>query len=267
MSSVEMENNSLPGCCSSDSTPRTSHQADSHSHLNGKANGKPATHLLAGEIVCARRHCKNAFHPKREAQRFCTPQCRNLAFKKPKKTRLRSTPPGSVANGTFFPTKSVACKHPQRVDLGTFVRSQILDQQDQPNPIGFMAPDRTPGRVWLATDPIGAKVVGDDRHWRINIPAASKVDAEARAARLAGATNATKIKQAPPKGIKARLYIGGEEKLQVLGCGWRNIICQFRGANVVLHHNGNKATVKQPVFKNLVASTRSCLERNRKAAS
>ena len=55
------------------------------------------------------------------------------------------------------------------------------------------------------------------------------------------------------KGFKLRICIEGEKELQILGCGWRIITCQFRGDKVLLHHNGNTATMKRQAFKGLVA--------------
>ena len=40
-----------------------------------------------------------------------------------------------------------------------------------------------------------------------------------------------------------------EKELQILGCGWRIVTCQFRGDKVLLHHNGNVATMKRANFK------------------
>jgi hypothetical protein len=59
------------------------------------------------------------------------------------------------------------------------------------------------------------------------------------------------------KGLQLRIYIEGEKELQVLGCGWRIITCQFRGNKVLLHHNGNVATMKRIAFKELVAALRA----------
>jgi hypothetical protein len=50
------------------------------------------------------------------------------------------------------------------------------------------------------------------------------------------------------KGLQLRIYIEGEKELQVLGCGWRIVTCQFRGDKVLLHHNGNIATMKRAAF-------------------
>ena len=90
------------------------------------------------EAKCKR--CKKEFCRKRTEQEFCSAQCRNAAWKKPRKRRLKGTPLGSVANGPFSPTKTEACKRPQTPDLGAFVRAQIVAQEDEPNPIGFYPP-------------------------------------------------------------------------------------------------------------------------------
>jgi hypothetical protein len=58
------------------------------------------------------------------------------------------------------------------------------------------------------------------------------------------------------KGFMLRICIEAEKELQVLGCGWRIVTCQFRGNNVLLHHNCNIATMKRTAFKTLVAATR-----------
>ena len=93
------------------------------------------------EAKCKR--CGKEFCRKRTEQEFCSAQCRNAAWKKPQKMRLKGTPRGSVANGPFSPTNSVACKPPYTPDLGAFVRAQIVAQEDEPNPIGFSLPDGT----------------------------------------------------------------------------------------------------------------------------
>jgi hypothetical protein len=69
---------------------------------------------------------------------------------------------------------------------------------------------------------------------------------------------------AKPKGFRVRLCIEDEKELQVLGCGWRVITCQFRGNGVLLHHNGNIATLKRPAFKALI-TTNKRLRRKRPA--
>ena len=58
------------------------------------------------------------------------------------------------------------------------------------------------------------------------------------------------------KGFKLRICLESEKELQILGCGWRIVTCQFRGNNVLLHHNCNIATMKRTAFKTLVAATR-----------
>jgi hypothetical protein len=119
------------------------------------------------EAKCKR--CKKEFCKKRTDQEFCSAQCRNAAWKKPRKRRLKGTPLGSVANGPFSPTKTSICKPPHTPDLGAFVRAQIVAQQTHPNPISFALPDGIKGRAWLAGSTDGSKIIGDDRVWRINI--------------------------------------------------------------------------------------------------
>ena len=88
---------------------------------------------------------------KRTEQKFCSAQCRNAAWKKPRKRRLKGAPRGSVANGPFSSIKTDACKAPSTPDLGAFIRAQIVAQEEL-NPIGFSLSDGTKGRVWLASD-------------------------------------------------------------------------------------------------------------------
>ena len=66
------------------------------------------------------------------------------------------------------------------------------------------------------------------------------------------------------KGLKVRLGIEAEKELQILGCGWRIITCQFRGNKVLLHHNGNVATMKRIAFKELVAAIRAVRPKKRR---
>ena len=58
------------------------------------------------------------------------------------------------------------------------------------------------------------------------------------------------------KGFRVRLSIDAETELQVLGCGWRIVTCQFRGNNVLLHHNGSVASMKRQAFRALVSANR-----------
>ena len=60
------------------------------------------------ETKCKR--CKKEFCKKRTEQEFCSAKCRNAAWKKPRKRRLKRTPLGSVANGPFSSIKTDACK-------------------------------------------------------------------------------------------------------------------------------------------------------------
>jgi hypothetical protein len=153
------------------------------------------------EAKCKR--CGKEFCRKRTEQEFCSAQCRNASWKKPRKRRLKGTPLGSVANGPFSSIKTVACKAPSTSDLGAFCATPDRSS-DEPNPIGFTLPDGARARVWLASNG-DSKIVGE---------------------------------------------------LQVLGCGWRIVTCQFPANKVLLHHNGNVATMKREAFKELVAAVR-----------
>jgi hypothetical protein len=118
------------------------------------------------ETKCKR--CKKEFCKKRTEQEFCSAQCRNAAWKKPQKRRLKCTPRGSVANGHFSSSKSVPCKAPSTPDLGAFVRAQIETHQPA-SVIAFTIPDGRTGNVVLASDAKGNRIVGDARWWRVNI--------------------------------------------------------------------------------------------------
>jgi hypothetical protein len=66
------------------------------------------------------------------------------------------------------------------------------------------------------------------------------------------------------KGFRLRICVEDEKELQILGCGWRIITCQFRGNKVLLHHNGNIATMKRTAFKELVAAVRASRAQRRR---
>ena len=66
------------------------------------------------------------------------------------------------------------------------------------------------------------------------------------------------------KGFTLRICIEGEKELQILGCGWRIVTCQFRGNKVLLHHNGSIATMKRKAFKELVAALRAVRPKGRR---
>jgi hypothetical protein len=205
------------------------------------------------------------------------PQC--LLEKASKKTP-QGYPLGSVANGPFSSSKSATFKAPSTPDFGPFVREQIVAQQDRPNPIGFSLPVGSKGRVWVASDRHGAKLIGDDRHWRVNVADLLKLKKEKRPAtpwRPSAKTLRRPIivvGRSDPvqdlddalkslKGFRIRICIDSEKELQVLGCGWRIVTCQFRGTKVLLHHNGNVATMKRRAFKALVAAARAIRPKRR----
>jgi hypothetical protein len=224
------------------------------------------------EAKCKR--CGNAFFRKRTDHEFCKEQCRNAAWKKPRKRRCKGTPLASVANGPFSSSKTVTCKAPSTPDWRPFIHAQIEAQQDKPNPVSFTSPDATKCRVWLASDREGNRIIGDDRWWRINVtdllkqgkqrrPVAASWKPSAEALRrpiiVVGRNDPVRgVDEALQtlKGFKVRIYIESEKELQALGCGWRIVTCQFRGNKVLLHHNGKTATMKRKAFKELVAAIR-----------
>ena len=61
-------------------------------------------------------------------------------------------------------------------DFGAVVREQIIARQHLENPITIFLPDGSQGRVWLATDKHGSKIIGDELHWRVNVRKAIRVD-------------------------------------------------------------------------------------------
>jgi len=159
--------------------------------------------------------------------------------------------------------------------LGAFVRGQIEIQRNQPNPISFTTPDGTTCRVWLASDSKGNRITGDERWWRIHARnLLTKKEAE-RHPNSRWKPNTVALRRpiivvgrnAPVKdldealgvlkGSRVRICIEAEKELQVLGCGWKIVTCQFRGSNVLVHHNGNTATMTRKAFKELVVAMRA----------
>jgi hypothetical protein len=193
----------------------------------------------------------------------------------------RVTPRGSVANGHFSSSKSIACKAPFAPDLGAFVQAQIASQRDELNAMDFSLPDGTKGRVWLASSKDGSKITGDDCLWRVNIeelrrqeqhkrpviqwrPAAEVLRRPIIVVGRNGTTTDIDDALGVLKGFRVRLCIEAEKELQVLGCGWRIVTCQLRGDKVLLHRKGNVATMKRKAFKELLAAVRLARPKRRR---
>jgi hypothetical protein len=164
--------------------------------------------------------------------------------------------------------------NPLKTKPAKSVRQQVLAQRDKANPISFVTPDGRTGRVWL-----GAAGGGDDCYWRVNLKDLRELKrctfSDPRKAteditRIEGNSHIPLTRLNPeapargaeciqqdiwphPWGHKVRLYIEAEEELQVLGCGWRNIVVELAGPRVRLHHNGRTATMKRDAFKALLA--------------
>jgi hypothetical protein len=192
-----------------------------------------------------------------------------------RKRRLRTPIAEGVRNGSFSSSKSVASNPPSTPDFGAFVRKQIEPQRDKTTPASFTAPDGTKCRVWFASDREGNHIIGDDRWWRINVTDLFNQEGGRRPPTAHWRPTAETLRRpiivvgrnAPIrnmddalgvlKGFRVRICIEAEKELQVLGCGWRVVTCQFRGKTVLLHHNGNIATLKRKAFKHLVAAMRA----------
>ena len=230
------------------------------------------------ETKCKR--CKSEFCKKRTEQEFFQRNAGTRRGKSLEKNRLKGTPRGSVANGPFSSIRTDACKAPSTPDLGAFIRAQIVAQEEL-NPISFSLSDGTKGRVWLASDWDHSKIIGDDRLWRVNAeellrqrerrPKAISWLPTAEVLRrpiiVVGRNNSVRdIDDAlqTMKGFKLRICIEGEKELQILGCGWRIVTCQFRGDKVLLHYNGSVAAMKRKAFKELLAAVRAVRAKKRR---
>jgi hypothetical protein len=131
--------------------------------------------------------------------------------------------------------------------------------------------------VWL-----GTAGVGDSLHWRVQVAEAIKIAETETKERGTGLNKPADLVggrywksrvgkalrkriletelQRPPTGFRVRLCFNDE--VPAIGSGWRVVTCQFRGDRVILHHAGHKTTIKRDVFKERVAATRRCIERN-----
>jgi hypothetical protein len=237
--------------------------------------------LRKKDVTIPCKRCGAEFSRKRTEQEFCSSQCRSAAWTKPRKKNASRVPHWeSVANGPFSSIKTEACKPPQTPDLGAFVRAQIVAQEDEPNPIGFTLPDRTKGRVWLASDRDHSKIIGDDRLWRVATEELLR-QRERRPKAISWLPTAEALRRPiivvgrndpvrdvddalrTVKGVRLRICIESEKELQILGCGCRVVTCQFRGNKVFLHHNGNVATMKRKAFKELLAAVRAVRPKRR----
>jgi hypothetical protein len=219
-----------------------------------------------------------------ERRDYCDDDCkRDAAYtrerlakgtKTVRKRRLPTPIAEGVRNGGFSSSKSVACKPPSTPDLGAFVHAQIEAQQDKLNPINFVLPDGTEGRAWLASNKEGSKIIGDDRLWRVNLeellrqkerrpkttPWTPTAEALRRPIIVIGRNDPVRdVDDAlqTAKGFRLRICIEVEKELQIFGCGWRIVTCQFRGNKVLLHHNGNIAMMKREAFIKLLAAMRA----------
>jgi hypothetical protein len=154
-------------------------------------------------------------------------------------------------------------------------------EADKSNPVRFVTPDGTKCRLWRAGEP------GDEVYYGVNVKklldnekkresAAQPWKPTAKALRrpiiVVGRNEPIRnIKDALgiPRGFRARVFINAQEELQVLGCGQRVVTIQLRepgsslaGNKVLLHHNGNVATMKRPAFKAFLALNKAARARH-----
>jgi hypothetical protein len=80
------------------------------------------------------KQCKKSFLRREPSRNFAQLSAGMQRGKSLEKDASRVTPRGSVANGSFSPTNSGACKAPYTPDFGVLVRAHIEAQQDKPNP-------------------------------------------------------------------------------------------------------------------------------------
>jgi len=144
-------------------------------------------------------NCRGEYLPQREAQSYCSRRCKRDASytrerllkggpRSVRKRRLARVVPGTVRNGPFSSTKSASSRALNIPDFGALVREQIIARQHLENPITIFLSDGSQGRVWLATDKHGSKIIGDELHWRVNVREAIRDDQRpTRHCRLKGA--------------------------------------------------------------------------------
>ena len=73
------------------------------------------------------------------------------------------------------------------------------------NPVSLSFLDGINGRVWLASDRHGAKLIGDDRHWRVNVAHVLKLGREKCPPTLWRPMAKTLLEKAPAYARKPRL--------------------------------------------------------------
>jgi hypothetical protein len=103
--------------------------------------------------------------------------------------------------------------------------------KDHEGPIALLGPDEQLWRLWPRVE----KANTEARHWRIFV----KVVANATTLQ---AKQRHPLHHLRASGSVSALIVRRDSRL---GCGWRIVTCPFRGMNVLLHHNGNAASMKR----------------------
>ena len=157
-------------------------------------------------------------------------------------------------------------------ELGAVVVAQI---EGQLSPARFTAPDGSRCRLWLAGE------LGSELHYCCNVTALLDNEKKRKRASEQPWKPSPKALRRPIivvgrnepvrdlkdalaelRGIRARMFINAQDELQVLGCGQRVATMQLRGNKVLLHHNGNVATMKRPAFKEFIARNKAARARH-----
>jgi hypothetical protein len=163
-------------------------------------------------------------------------------------------------------------------ELGAFVLAQI---QRQSSPARFTTPDGTRCRLWLAGE------LGDEVYYGVNVKELLDNEKKRKSQQQPWKPTAKALRRpiivvgqprsgvarnelvrdlkdalGELRGIRARVFINAQEELQILGCGQRVVTIQLRSNKVLLHHNGNTATMKRPAFKAFIAHNKTARARH-----
>jgi hypothetical protein len=156
-------------------------------------------------------------------------------------------------------------------ELGAEVLRQI---EGQSSPARFTAADGTKCRLHLAGE------LGDEVYYGVNVTALLDNEKKRKQSTQPWKPTAKALRRpiivvgrnepvrdlkdalGELRGIRARVFINAQEELQILGCGQRVVTIQLRGKRVLVHHNGNTATMKRPAFKAFIAHNKKARARH-----
>jgi hypothetical protein len=196
------------------------------------------------------------------------------------KDALRVPHGEALLMGLFLQVNQWAANHPLPPIWAPSFERRLRLSKTSPTPSALLS--LTARREGSGSPVIGTtQIIGDDRLWRVNTEELLR-QRERRPKAISWLPTAKTLRRPiivvgrndpvrdvddalrTVKGFRVRICIESEKELQILGCGWRIVTCQLRGKTVLLHHNGNVATMKRPAFKGLLATTKR-LRRKRPA--